>query len=350
MKRLNLMALGVFGLLVFGVLRFRRETTERIQSSALTVFGAAHEVVHGLASNPEVIDGVDISPAALAEKYSEDELAEKYGRLLREVGELRRIRSQFDAIQEENGRLRLALDFKENYVFRDQMVAARVIKRDASTFWNTMDIDKGADDGIVGDSPVLSYSGSLVGKVIRVAPGSATVLLLTDEQCQVAVKVAGTLERGILMGTRTSIGQETPELYLKFLSKNAVFDFESPAGPPFVITAGVPADDGESELGVFPSGLDVGTVTKFVTRELYGEALIAPAVDFSSITDVFVVLRRTVDTDSSIPAARVPGAEPALPAAVPVEELPGADETLDDIPTARPVNPPRAEPVEPPNP
>ncbi len=353
MKRLNLIALGIFVLLVLAVFQFRPETTKKIQSSALTVFGSAHEAVHDLTTNSDVIDGVDISPQALAEKYSEEELYQKYSRLLREVGELRRIRSQFDTVQEENGKLRQALNFKKSYTLRDRMVASRVVKRDASTFWNTMDIDKGSEDGILPDSSVLSYSGSLVGKVIRVSKGNATVLLLTDEQCQVTAKVEGTLEQGIIMGTRTTLGQETPELHLKYLSKNASFQLDPklPDAFPPVFSTGIPAED-NSTLGVFPSGLHIGTVRSFVKRELYGEAIITPAVDFSSITDVFVVLPRSESAitgePSEIPAAvpvdesGIPSAIPvedAIPSAVPVEATPEGDPSLDDIPTARPVTP-----------
>jgi rod shape-determining protein MreC len=45
--------------------------------------------------------------------------------------------------------------------------------------------------------------------------------------------------------------------------------------------------------GVFPYGIMIGQVRDFKTRELDGYATIAPAVDLSTIEDVFVVISDT---------------------------------------------------------
>jgi rod shape-determining protein MreC len=40
--------------------------------------------------------------------------------------------------------------------------------------------------------------------------------------------------------------------------------------------------------GVFPSGILLGTVKNFKVRALDGQAIVEPAVDLSSVEDVFV--------------------------------------------------------------
>ncbi|MEI8309704.1 MAG: rod shape-determining protein MreC, partial [Verrucomicrobiota bacterium] len=64
-------------------------------------------------------------------------------------------------IEGENSRLRIALEYRERSVFR--LLAARVISRDASTWWNTVKINRGFEDGVETDQPVLTDLG-LVGK------------------------------------------------------------------------------------------------------------------------------------------------------------------------------------------
>ena len=85
-------------------------------------------------------------------------------------------------------------------------------------------------------------------------------------------------EQGIVAGERVT-GGLTPMLNLNFLSKQANLQ---PGQKSF--TSGVG--------GVFPSGLLIGSVKSFRTRELDGQAQLTPAVDLSHLEDVFVVTGR----------------------------------------------------------
>jgi len=120
------------------------------------------------------------------------------------------------------------------------------------------------------------------------------VILLTDEQCRVAARIEGTPEQGILMGRRG--GFETrPDLVLRFLSKDARLQRGMVA-----YSSGVG--------GLFPVGIPLGKVKEFHSQEIYGEALIEPAVDFGSLTDVFVVKTPTDETRSQA-GGRAPAGE-----------------------------------------
>src|SRR5437764_1288980 len=178
-------------------------------------------------------------------------------------------------VEHEVNRLRRALDYRERSVFR--LVPAEVLTRDSSTWWRTVTINRGKNDQIEPDQPVVTDEG-LVGKTATVGDNVTVVLLVSDENCKVAASVEGTREQGIVSGERVT-GSVTPVLDLNFLSKQANLQ----PGPK-VYTSGVG--------GVFPSGLLVGVIQSFKVRELDGQARVTPAVDMSHLEDVFVVTGR----------------------------------------------------------
>jgi len=175
-------------------------------------------------------------------------------------------------VEREVNRLRTALNYRERSVFK--LVPAEVVTRDASTWWRTVTINRGKQDGIQGDMAVVTEEG-LVGKTTTVAEGISVVLLVSDENCRVAASVEGSREQGIVNGERVT-GALTPLLELNFLSKQANLQ---PGQK--VYSSGVG--------GVFPSGLLIGAVKEFRVRELDSQARLNAAVDLSKLEDVFVV-------------------------------------------------------------
>jgi len=204
-----------------------------------------------------------------------DQLEEENKNLTTENKELRATNQILRDLEAENNKLRSALQYRARSVFK--LVPARIISRDASTWWNTVKINRGFEDGIEADEPVLTDFG-LVGKTTTVAKNESIVLLVTDESCKVAAKVEGTREQGILNGQRIQKSAANGELQLNFLSKSA--DLQPGKK---IYTAGVSG-------GVFPSGILIGSVKSFQSRSLDGQAIVDPAVDLSSVEDVFVVV------------------------------------------------------------
>jgi len=202
------------------------------------------------------------------------ELRQEVETLRSENSELRLRNKLLGDLEEENNKLREALQYRENSVF--ELVPARVLARDSSTWWNTIKINKGFEEGIQEDMPVLTEQG-LVGKVTTVAKNVSNVVLITDETCRVAARVQGSLEKGIVNGVRVQ-ESGSGELELNYLTKNA--DLQEGTR---VYSAGV------SE-GVFPSGIPIGVVKSFKVRDLDGQAILEPAVDVSAVEDVFVVV------------------------------------------------------------
>ena len=204
-----------------------------------------------------------------------DQLEEEKRKLAQQNRELLATNNMLRDIEAENNRLRDALGYRERSVFR--LLPAQIISRVASTWWNTVRINRGFEDGVETDQPVLTELG-LVGKTTTVTKNEALVVLTTDETCKVAVTIEGSRERGILSGLRVQESGTGGELQLNFLTKNAAL-----VPGMKVYTAGV-------SNGVFPSGILVGKVKEFRTRALDGQAIVEPAVDLSRTGDVFVVV------------------------------------------------------------
>lgn len=260
MKKLNLLALLIFlGFLVW-VFMFDTPTTQAIQSKILGIFSP---FIKGGGAVAEAVGG--------EEQQSPEELAALNVQLRREIGELRIRTQEMELIKGENRDLRTALEFTRRSEFA--LIPAEVISRGASTWWSTLTIDKGSNEGVPVGSPVLTDIG-LVGKTITVDGDITTVLLLTDEKCRVAARVQGTREQGILMGQRGS-ADATPDLALRYLSVNANLE----------VGAKVYSQGG----GVFPPGIPLGEVKSFKSGDFDGTAVVLPAVDFSSLKYVFVL-------------------------------------------------------------
>jgi rod shape-determining protein MreC len=209
----------------------------------------------------------------LRETKHSKELEAELSTIRGEIGRLRIIESRFKELERENSELRHALDFKKATDF--DVVAARIIRRHPTTWWQTMEIDAGEDRGIGIQLSVLSNDG-LVGLIDRPFGNRSSVLLITDEKCQVSVRVEGSPEVGILSGQRGEFDRN-PTLRLRFLSKNASIQ---PGQRVFTTGRG----------GIFQPNILVGSITTVERGPLDSEALVRPAVDLNDLGTVFVVL------------------------------------------------------------
>jgi len=170
----------------------------------------------------------------------------------------------------ENQRLRLLLDFKETQDI--DTLPARVIGEDASSWFRTIMIDKGSEHGVTEGMPVVVAEG-VVGRVVRSSPRFARVLLITDASSAVASLLQENRARGVCRGQGDLL----------------IFDFvlrqEEVAVNDRVVTSGM----GD----VFPKGLVIGHVKSVDSQEygLFQTIEVKPAVDFSHLEEVLVLLR-----------------------------------------------------------
>ncbi len=196
--------------------------------------------------------------------------AEKNDQLLTENRLLYSELMQVQEIRLANERLRKLLEFKAEVDL--VTLPAQVISEDASSWFRTVVIDKGADDGVLEGMPVVVAEG-VVGRTIRVAAQQSRVLLITDASSAVASLVQKNRTRGIARGVGADLTLDFA-LRLKEIAEGDL-----------IVTSGTG--------GVFPKGLTIGHVDKVTPLEygLFQPISIKPTVDFSRLEEVLVLLR-----------------------------------------------------------
>ena len=184
---------------------------------------------------------------------------------------LEQVRLTEDAAQAH--RLQALLAFKEQFVART--VAAQVIGWSGSDQSRIVWIDKGQDEGLKRDMPVITADG-IVGKVLLVYknPSVAQVLLINDQSSGVGVILEKSRLQGVLRGTVN--GEVTLE---------RVMSDEQVAAGETVLTSG-----GDQ---IFPKGLPVGTVTRVgAGKDLFLNIKVRPAANLSKLEEVLVLVEK----------------------------------------------------------
>lgn len=265
-QKMHIVAVAAFVILVIitFIVMGQGHTTQRLQSGFLGMI------------SPFLRQG-----SSLDRKYTEmkaglkslKQLEEDNKRLTVESKELSATNQTLRDMEAENNKLRNALGYRERSVFK--LVPARIIARDPSTWYQTVKIDRGSAEGVKSDMPVLTEEG-LVGKTTVVSDHASVVILISDENCGVSANIEGSREQGIVRGERLA-NRGLPAIGLGLLSKEANLTSGQK-----VYSSGVG--------GVFPSCVLIGAVREFKVRELQGYASLVPAVDLSTIDDVFVVI------------------------------------------------------------
>lgn len=195
-------------------------------------------------------------------------------------------------VEGEVERLRRLLGFAEQAAAR-RYVGARVIGIRLGTVGRQLlTVDRGSEDGIRPMMPVVVAAG-VVGRIHAVSARSADVLVLTDLNSSIAVRVDRTRARANVRGTGK------PELCRLDYALRTEDVIE---GDPLV-TSGTD--------GVFPRGLPVGKVTQLDRKGhgLFQDAKVVPAVDVTRLEEVLVVTSWEQPAEI-LPAAYAPGKLP----------------------------------------
>ena len=121
--------------------------------------------------------------------------------LKNEVEQLRQENTTAAEYAAENERLRELLAYKQG-AHQFDLLAARVIGRDAELWTSTIVVDRGSKDGVRENMPVVTGKG-LVGHVTEVGPVSSKVQLILDARSSVGTIIQRPESRvtGILTGT-----------------------------------------------------------------------------------------------------------------------------------------------------
>lgn len=183
--------------------------------------------------------------------------------------------------QAQNAQLAREVKLDQNIgISRYRPVAANVIGRDPSLWYQQVTIDRGSDDGVALNDPVIG-DGALVGDVTTVDPSVSIVTLITNHSLQVAANVldGGHGDDGLLA---PSVGSPN-QLLLQDLPGNAPV-----ASGQQVVTAGFSSGKLTS---LYPAGIPIGTVSRVSQSQLFNnnEVQVAPLADLRHFSSVQVL-------------------------------------------------------------
>lgn len=190
--------------------------------------------------------------------------------LKRQLNELKVERQLYNEIILENQRLKniLALkDYSLNY-----FTTAKPIARGYDRLLNTIVIDKGKNNGIRKDMPVITVNG-LIGKIHAVRDDFSEVLLLKDPNFSAAIRLQDSRHEGVVVGTGRNY------CIIKYIPPEESIKKDEP-----VITSGLD--------GIFPPGIPVGIIS-FVGSErtdFFHYIELTPYQPDSKIEDVIILL------------------------------------------------------------
>ena len=188
------------------------------------------------------------------------------------------------ALQEQRALADRARGLQKLLELRDHLelgtTGAEIIGSSASPDFRTLTVDKGTRDGVRPDMAVIAPAG-IVGRVVVPSARSAKVQLLIDRNAAAAVIVERSRAQGVV------VGGDNDRLQMQYVSEAS-----DVAVGDLVVTSGIDT--------IYPKGLVVGKVE---TVEKNGPAfkriVVKPAVDFSQIEEVLIVLTPTPAKDAT---------------------------------------------------
>ncbi|HWE09503.1 MAG TPA: rod shape-determining protein MreC [Solirubrobacteraceae bacterium] len=223
-----------------------------------------------------------LSPVRDVANWVSDTLRAKNQRdqLRKEVNQLTAQVDQLKTEQLRNVQLARQVKLDQNIGLSNyHLVAANVIGRDPSLWYQQVTVDAGSDEGVTQNAPVVA-DGALVGDVTTVDPSVSVVTLLTDHAFAVAADVLN--QRGDNGVLAPSVGNPN-QLLLQDLPANAQV-----AVGQQVVTSGFKSG---SLTSLYPAGIPIGTVSGVNPTQLFNnnEVQVSPAADLRHFASVQIL-------------------------------------------------------------
>jgi rod shape-determining protein MreC len=196
-------------------------------------------------------------------------LQKENGLLRKKIAELQEENHQAKEMVLAHERLRKLLEFRER--MPTSTIAAQVIGQDPTSWFKSVTINKGENDGVHKGMAVISPEG-VIGQILKTSPDYATVLLMTDYNSAIDAIVQRTRAKAIVEG------KEENRCQLKYLLRTEEVEVGD-----IVITSGLG--------GIFPKGLTIGEV-RSVDKKGHGVfqyADLVPSVDLTKLEEVLVL-------------------------------------------------------------
>jgi len=241
------------------------------------VFGVFAEVQRGTSSIVSVISDVWSGYVGWRQVRAENEVLRK------RLAETEVALQQQRALADRSHLLENLLELRDRTTLKT--TGAEIIAAGATLDFRTVTIDKGTRHGLQTDMAVIAPAG-VVGRVVVPSASAAKVQLLVDRNAAAGAVIERRESRaqGVVVGTGDS-----------FLRMEYVSEIADIVVGDVVVTSGID--------GIYPKGFVIGRIESVEkSGSAFKTILVKPAVDFSSLEEVLVVL--------STPPGREAVAEP----------------------------------------
>jgi rod shape-determining protein MreC len=209
---------------------------------------------------------------------------------------LRNLKSQNDALTRDLEAAKIALQQQRTLADRTRSLerlldlrdrsklntlAAEIIAAGATPDFRTLTIDKGTREGVRADMAVIAPPG-VVGRVVMPSTRAAKVQLLVDRNAAAGALIERSRAQGVVMGG----GDDRLRMdYVSEVADVIVGDL--------VVTSGID--------GIYPKGYVIGQVESVEkSGTAYKTITVKPAVDFTSLEEVLVVLTPTPARETAV--------------------------------------------------
>ena len=203
-------------------------------------------------------------------------LKEENAALKKQIADMEAELRQGQRDSEENALLKELLNLRDERQDLTDLEAAVITEHNVTNWTSSLTLDRGTAHGIEVQDCVIDATGALVGLVSEVGYNWCTVLTIVDTDTSLGAQVFRTRDLGVASGDFALMGEN--QLRLEFLPGDSQL-----LGGDLVVTSGLG--------GYYPSGLVIGTIEE-VQKDDSGAAAYAvlePEVDFSQLTEVFVI-------------------------------------------------------------
>jgi rod shape-determining protein MreC len=165
--------------------------------------------------------------------------------------------------------------------FTSRAMVADIIGRDPTNWYQSVLINRGERDGVKTDMGVVVQDG-VVGRVIKVMPKTAVVLLVSDRNSVVPGVIQRGRDEGLIEGAG---GNRLRMKYVSTLASVQVGDL--------VITSGL--------AGTFPKDMRLGTVSAIerMPDAISEQLVLTPAVNLNRLGEVLVLPPMDWDTEKA---------------------------------------------------
>ncbi len=261
----NLVVIAVVIFLGILTAAFTHNSSSPVTSALGTVFLPLQKLSAAISENLGELS-VSFRSASVYEEENRElkKELEEYRKKLADYDEMKK---KVDSYEDFYGVKKQNPDFEFSY--------GSVLSRDAADAYGSFVINVGSKDGVEVDDPVI-YGEYVVGIVKKVNFSTCVVYTVLDPRVNVGAMESGTREFGYVCGDTA-------------LFKDGMCKLSGLDSSTSVVGGGIVCTSGAG--GVFPDGLLIGEVVSVkdddVSAGFYAQ--VKPFVDFSKLSDVFVI-------------------------------------------------------------